>query len=56
MEVDRHTFRTWLVGVYCEYAFDKLEDALIVENAKKAKKFSHEVLRFMDMHERSALF
>jgi hypothetical protein len=49
-EINRKVFRNWLVGTYAEYAYNGLEEALQPENAKKCKKFSHEVLLFMEKH------
>lgn len=48
MKVDRHVFRQWLCGIYSEYA--NPNDMFDFEKAKKAKRFSHEVLAFMDKH------
>ena len=50
--MDRKVFRRWLMGIYTEYAFgDNWSESLKPENAKKAKRFSHEVLLFMEKHD-----
>ena len=50
--ITKHTFRQWLVGLYSEYAYDnKFEDMIKEENAKKARRFSFEVLNFLEQHD-----
>jgi hypothetical protein len=50
--ITKHTFRQWLVGLYAEYAYDNKFEAMIEEkNAKKAQRFSFEVLDFLEQHD-----
>lgn len=52
-KIDKEVFRQWLVGIYFEYAYDGNWEAIFMDRDKaiKARKFSYEVLNFLEHHD-----